>query len=128
MEKHLQVLGILFIVYGVMGLIGAAIGFIVFFGAAAFGGYYLELGHWPFIANVFSLCMIMLVTLLSIPSTVAGWGILKHQSWGRIMGLVIGILILFELPFGTALGIYALWALLSEDGTKLFKPANLRTV
>jgi len=127
MEKHLHVLGILFIVYGVMGLIGAATVFIIFFGTAAFGGYYLGFGHWPFIANAFSLFITVLIAFLSIPSIVAGWGILRHQAWGRILGLILGILMLFEFPFGTALGVYALWAFLSKDAIKLFNPVNLRT-
>jgi len=127
MEKHLQVLGILFIVYGVMGLISAATVFIIFFGTTVFGGHYLGIGHWPFIANAFSLLITILVAFLSVPAIIAGWGILKHQAWGRILGLVLGILILFEFPFGTALGVYALWALLNQDTIKLFNHVNLRT-
>jgi threonine/homoserine efflux transporter RhtA len=36
------------------------------------------------------------------------------------LGLALGNLILF--PFGTALGGYALWALLKDDGRRLFEP------
>ncbi|HET7209818.1 MAG TPA: zinc ribbon domain-containing protein [Terriglobales bacterium] len=42
----------------------------------------------------------------------AGWGLLQHESWARILAIVLGILSLFNLPFGTALGIYTLWVLL----------------
>jgi len=38
----------------------------------------------------------------------AGW------SWGRPVVLVLGVLDLLDIPFGTALGIYTLWALLHE--------------
>jgi hypothetical protein len=34
-----------------------------------------------------------------------------HKSWGRILAIVIGILALITIPFGTALGIYTLWVL-----------------
>ena len=43
---------------------------------------------------------------------VAAWGLLERQSWGRIAGIVAGILALIRIPFGTALGIYTLWVLL----------------
>ncbi|HEV2522166.1 MAG TPA: zinc ribbon domain-containing protein [Candidatus Acidoferrales bacterium] len=43
---------------------------------------------------------------------VTAWGLLERQSWGRIIGIVAGILALLRIPFGTALGIYTLWVLL----------------
>ena len=33
---------------------------------------------------------------------------------------MLGSVDLVLLPYGTALGVYTLWALLSEDGKKLF--------
>jgi hypothetical protein len=33
---------------------------------------------------------------------------------------MLGSVDLLLLPYGTALGVYALWALLTEDGKKLF--------
>lgn len=45
-----------------------------------------------------------------------GWGLLKHRSWARMAGIVLGILSLLNPPFGTALGIYTLWVLLSDQG------------
>ena len=47
----------------------------------------------------------------------------RHQ-WGRIVTLVLAVVNLLVLPFGTALGIYALWTLLTEDGRRLFEPAE----
>jgi hypothetical protein len=43
---------------------------------------------------------------------ITAWGLLERQSWGRIVGIVAGILALLRIPFGTALGIYTLWVLL----------------
>lgn len=40
------------------------------------------------------------------------WGLLERLSWGRVVGIVAGILSLLRIPFGTALGIYTLWVLL----------------
>jgi hypothetical protein len=43
---------------------------------------------------------------------VAGWGLLERQPWARMMAIVLGCFSLFDMPFGTALGIYTLWVLL----------------
>jgi hypothetical protein len=41
-----------------------------------------------------------------------GFGLLRLERWARILALVVAILSLIKLPFGTALGIYTLWVLL----------------
>jgi hypothetical protein len=45
-----------------------------------------------------------------------GWGLLKHRCWARTAAIVLGIISLLHPPFGTALGIYTLWVLLSHQG------------
>jgi hypothetical protein len=34
-----------------------------------------------------------------------------RKPWGRILAIVIAILALIHIPFGTAMGIYTLWVL-----------------
>jgi hypothetical protein len=43
---------------------------------------------------------------------VAGWGLLNRRPWARMLTVVLGCFSLFDVPFGTALGIYTLWVLL----------------
>jgi hypothetical protein len=44
---------------------------------------------------------------------IAGWGLLNWQSWARSLAIVMGVISLFfNIPFGTALGVYTLWVLL----------------
>ncbi|MFY9559434.1 MAG: hypothetical protein WAQ52_04300 [Terriglobales bacterium] len=40
---------------------------------------------------------------------------MRHQPWARISAIVLGILALFHPPLGTALGIYTLWVLFSNN-------------
>jgi len=61
-------------------------------------------------------------TLLAIPGLIAGVGLLKRQSWARILALVLAILGLINFPIGTAVGIYALWVLLQTDVSDHFLP------
>jgi hypothetical protein len=37
--------------------------------------------------------------------------------------IVLSVLDLIHVPFGTALGIYGLWVLLSQGSERLFRPA-----
>ncbi len=46
----------------------------------------------------------------------------RRLSYGRVVALGLAVVNLILLPFGTALGIYALWVLLAERGRQLFEP------
>ena len=45
-----------------------------------------------------------------------------HQPIGRILMLALASANLLVIPFGTALGVYALWVLLTNDAHRLFEP------
>ncbi len=45
----------------------------------------------------------------------------QRQPTGRILLLALAVTNLLVLPFGTALGIYALWVLLTNEGRRLFE-------
>jgi len=129
MEFHVKVLAILHIVTGVItALIGvlamlALGGLGVLAGAVAReGGAFVTL---PILGGI-GLLVFVLMLALSIPGIVAGWGLLKFRSWARILTVVLSALHLFHVPFGTALGIYGLWVLLSNEGQKLFLTPPVR--
>ncbi len=46
----------------------------------------------------------------------------RHPA-GRVLTLGLAVVNLLVLPFGTALGAYALWILLTDEGRRLFEPA-----
>jgi hypothetical protein len=52
---------------------------------------------------------------------VAGWGLLERRPWARMLAIVLGAFSLFEVPFGTALGIYTLWVLLPAQSEEEFR-------
>ena len=122
MQTHLKVLAILHIVFGVLGVL---IGLGVF---AMFGGIagIIQLDHDPDAAFVVPMMgaigalVLICALVLSVPGVIAGFGLLSFQPWARILTIVLSILHLVNIPFGTALGIYGLWALFSTDGARLF--------
>ena len=49
-------------------------------------------------------------------------GIDKKKMWAKIVGIVLGILILPAIPIGTVLGIFILIGLFSEEASTWFEP------
>ncbi len=45
----------------------------------------------------------------------------RHDPLGRMVGLGLALVDLLVLPFGTALGIYGLWVLLTNEGRRMFE-------
>jgi hypothetical protein len=52
----------------------------------------------------------------------------KRQPLGRLVMLALAVVNLLVFPFGTALGGYALWVLLSNDGRRAFEAPPHQTV
>jgi hypothetical protein len=40
---------------------------------------------------------------------------MHREQWARTVAIILGVISLFNVPFGTALGIYTLWVLLSPN-------------
>jgi hypothetical protein len=124
LRKHIQILGILNIVWGSLGLIAALIILVVFGGAmglirAASHGdpdAYIAI---PVVGLIASLIIVVLL-IGSVPTVVAGIGLLQMAPWARILTIIVSALHLFNVPFGTALGIYGLWVMLSDETIRLF--------
>jgi hypothetical protein len=49
----------------------------------------------------------------------------RRAARGRVLMLGLGVVNLFIFPFGTALGAYALWTLLTHEGRVLFETAGV---
>ena len=45
----------------------------------------------------------------------------RRTAFGRVLMLALALADLVVLPFGTALGVYAFWALLANEGRRLFE-------
>jgi len=61
------------------------------------------------------------VIIVAAGTTAAGVGLLQYQSWGRALALVMSAINLIKIPFGTALGIYGFWVLMSERGRQFYE-------
>ncbi|HLK34308.1 MAG TPA: zinc ribbon domain-containing protein [Terriglobales bacterium] len=57
----------------------------------------------------------ILFLAIAAARAVTGYGLLKVLPWGRVLALIMGFLMLLDLPFGTALAVYTLWVLLPAE-------------
>ena len=58
---------------------------------------------------------------LSLPGLAAAYGLLARKAWGRIVAILVAVFDLFNIPIGTAIGIYALWVLTDERAADYFE-------
>jgi len=124
MQAHVRILAILHLVFGGLGILFSLFFLVLFGGITSLVGMNAPNDDaWvaiPIIGGVGAL--IVLTTLfLSLPSIVAGIGLLSYRPWARILTLVVSVLLLLHVPFGTALGFYGFWVLLSKDTQVLFE-------
>ncbi|MBP1766672.1 MAG: hypothetical protein H6P98_787 [Candidatus Aminicenantes bacterium] len=120
MDRHVQLIGILWIVYGIMGLLFAFFVFLVLFGVS----FIPNMGTIaPGILRLIAWAASFFFLALALPQIIAGMGLMKHKEWGRILTLIVSFFHLISVPLGTALGIYSFVILLKPETIKLFNPA-----
>jgi hypothetical protein len=121
MRDHIKILGVLNIV---MGCLTASIGLVALIilggvaGAISWSGVSAQDNGSAFAGPIISLIglgVAAFFVLLGLPSIIGGWGLLKLRPWARVFTLIVSGFHLLHVPFGTALGIYGLWVLLSDE-------------
>ena len=122
METHVKVLAVLQIVFGAMGLMLAVLLLFVFGGAAGIVGANAspDARIAVPIIGITGIALVGFLTLTSLPSVIIGVGLLNRAAWARIAGIVISIISLVMIPFGTIVGAYGLWVLFSKETEPLF--------
>ena len=125
MKRHADFLALLYLAWGaIFALVGIA-GLALMAGALAIAGSRGPVGAPSDLAagvTAFTLGVLAVLALL--------WGVLhlwlgaslrRYRQWARLAALGLAVINLVLFPFGTALGGYACWVLLTDDGRKLFE-------
>ena len=120
MKSHVQLLGLLQLVWGGMGLLLAASLLLLAIGAAAIAR---TAGSDGFAATFTALLFVVFAIALALGGWANAWAggaVRQHRPAGRTGALGLSVVNLFLLPFGTALAIYTFWVLLHNDARALF--------
>jgi hypothetical protein len=113
-SRHLQIAGILWIVYAFERTVSKLVGLMFLHGI--FGkqlnsdwGQWSPLGNFGF-QMIWPVVVVSLIVGLGL-SLLTGYALLTRQPWGRVIAIVTSVLALIHPIFGTALAIYTLWVL-----------------
>jgi hypothetical protein len=124
LQQHVRILAWLNIIYGGLGiLIGLAV-FAILGGIAGIVSQVdssVDAEQAAVILPIIGMVVVVILLVLSAPAIIAGWGLLGFRPWARVLTIVLSALHLLSIPFGTALGIYGLWVMLSAQTEPLFR-------
>jgi hypothetical protein len=122
-RSHVSLLGLLQLTWGGMGLLLGVSLLLLALAAAA-------IARQPEADPLTAGATAMVFVVFAIAVAAGGWASIwvgqalrRHRSPGRTGALLLALMNLFVLPFGTALAIYTFWVLLHNEVRALFEPA-----
>ena len=110
-REHIRLLGILWMAISAFNAVGAVVLYVL---ANTLFLHLRENGGAAWLHPFLSFIAILIVAKAAAGFIVA-WGLLQREPWARVVTIILAFLALFNVPFGTALGIYTLWVLLPAE-------------
>lgn len=123
MERHVRLLGILAGLWGALAmLVGVSM---LLLSAGALAELLDSVGTGVEFAAGLTAAALALIGVFSLLYGGAHvWAsvlLRRRTAFGRVLMLALALVDLIVLPFGTGLGAYALWVLLTNEGRRLFE-------
>jgi hypothetical protein len=116
MEKHINIVAALQIGLSIFNLLIALLIFTVLKLIVGF----VDDQNSEFVLSIIANAIAVIFIVVSIPGLLAGFGLYKRQEWARILTMIISVIEIFNFPFGTAIGIYSIWALIQPESIAEF--------
>jgi hypothetical protein len=121
-QGHVRLLALFWIAFSAFNTVGGLVLYVI---ANTLFAHAREFGvpdvPGNFLRPLLSVIAILLVAKAAL-GFIAGWGLLQHDGWARILALILAFISLFtNIPFGTALGVYTMWVLLSSDSEREYE-------
>jgi hypothetical protein len=117
MATHIKILGWLHVLFSLFGLLIAA----TVFAGGMLGGIFSGSMSGLVGGGLGGAFVAAFLAAFALPGLLAGYGLLTLKPWARPLTIVLGVLDLIRFPFGTVLGIYTLWVMLSAEGAAQFR-------
>jgi hypothetical protein len=121
--SKIRTLSIFWYVYAGLSLLLGFVG--LAFAHAFFSGAF---GPWlhgpvppPFLAPVILHLTWLFLTVRALLAAAAGWGLMEHAPWGRVVAIIAAIFNLLKFPFGTAMAIWTFVVLLGYRNSTLYE-------
>jgi len=122
--RHVDFVGVLFVVWGVVtALVGVSTLALGVGGASLATSPNLAGGVAVGVTAAAFITLAVIAIVWGIGHVWIGLLLRRRHHRARILALMAGSIDLLLMPYGTALGCYALWVLLSERGKALFTTA-----
>lgn len=116
MRTHIKIVGLVNLFFSALGML-AAVG-VLFSGVlgslATFNPIAIVIG------TVSGLLMGAVIGLFSLFGLIAGFALLNHRPWARLVILAVSVFRLFRWPLGTAFGAYSIWVLMHSETREIF--------
>ena len=117
MDKHVKVVGWLWIGWGVVSILMGIIGLII---------VNLNIPGQKDAVLVTGGSVCFLIPGI-VANFVAGFGLLKYKAWARILAIILGVITLIVFPIGTAVGVYTLVIMFNKETVALLKGGGAST-
>lgn len=119
-QDHNKLLSIFFLVQGLLQIFGVIVAALI---VGGMGVYIVQRPNTPesigfIIGSIIG--VVVAAVLLILPPLLAALGMFKRKTWAKTAGIIAAIISLLSFPLGTALGVYALWFLFSEDAKQFY--------
>jgi len=123
-QRHLNLLATLWLANGILR--AARLSSILLAGhilpMLAGWGFGPPMRGWPWNFLPFGLYTLAVIQVVfGVAHIVLAWGLFQRQPWARLLGIILGVIALLRIPFGTALGIYTLWVLAPETSAREYE-------
>jgi hypothetical protein len=118
-KGHVSLVAGLHIGYGALKLIGALVVYLAMRFAWGFIPEEDEIAQ-KVLSAIFSILPTVLA-FFGIIEVIAGIALLNYKQWSRILMIIVSALNCLNIPIGTAIGVYSLWALMKPEVLELFE-------
>ena len=120
MQKHITVVGALRIGSAIVGLMAAAIIVLLTLGPGLIAHCVDGNDEALAILAMIGVPIALFFVVLSAADIIGGIGTLRHKNWARYLVMIHSVLDIFNVPIGTALGVYCIWVLAQDETARIF--------
>lgn len=118
-KSHVSLVAGLHIGYGALKLVGA---FVVYLGIRFAWGFIPEEEEiaQEVLAALFSI-LPTVIAIFGIVDVFAGISLFSNKQWSRVLVIAVSVLNCLNIPIGTGIGVYSIWALMQPEVQEMFE-------